>query len=74
MELNGIFDEQRFDITVADEGKAYSEGFDDGVKFILQHFMGLPTCQHPTIGTGNFMFGKWYIKELANKYGVKLDE
>lgn len=30
MEQNGMFDEERIDINMADEGKAYNEGFDDG--------------------------------------------
>lgn len=64
---------------LAYKNKEMAEGKDDEIrkqaaKEILQHFMGLPTCQHPTIGTGQFMFGKNYIRELAKKYGVEVDE
>lgn len=43
-------------------------------KEILQHFMSLPTCQHPTIATGHFTFGKDYIRNLAKEYGVEVDD
>lgn len=64
---------------LAYKNKEMAESKDDEIrkqtaKEILQHFMGLPTCQHPTIGTGQFMFGKNYIRKLAKEYNVEVDE
>lgn len=43
-------------------------------KEILQIFIDAPVSKHPITGTNNFMFGKGFIHELANKYGITIME
>ena len=64
------YDEKR---DIALHAKLIDRTRKETAKEILQHFMDAPTCQHPTIATGNFMFGKDYIRELAKKYGVEVE-
>lgn len=41
---------------------------------ILQTMYNCQTCRHPTIATGNFLFGKDYIRSLATEYSVEVEE
>lgn len=44
-------------------------------KEILQELYNLPVCTHSTIGTGQYTFGRRFVKDWAkSKYGVEVDE
>ena len=74
MEHNGIFDEERIDINMSDEGKSYSEGFDDGVKAVLQDLIGHTMEDNDEGCSWTWTIRKEDLQFIADKYGVKLDE
>ena len=65
---------------LAYKNKEIAEGKDDEIrkevaKEIFQELYNLPVCTHQTIGTGQYTFGRKYVKDWAKtKYGVEVDE
>lgn len=41
---------------------------------IFQKLYNLPVCTHPTIGTGQYTFGREYVKSWAKEYGVEVEQ
>ena len=69
---NNMFDEETYNINLADEGKAYEQGYDDGRKDILKEIFSKLykrfssyKCYEDAVD---------YLYELASEYNIKLKD
>lgn len=75
-ENNGTVDYWTSAIWLDDMGyRKADEVRKEKAKEIFQELYNLPVCEHPTIGTGQYTFGRRFVKQWAKeKYGVEVDE
>lgn len=76
---NGMYDEERFDMNLADEGKAYNDGYENGIKDILRNlYCEIEKEKGCGIIYSDFNYGLDTalnkITTLAEKYCVEINE